>query len=71
MISYYFFNSLQIPYFPQLEEHDKALRILVHNLKDFGAAENYCVVNAAGKDEDYRKRLFHILLSVYMDPTYE
>lgn len=55
----------------QLEEHDKALRILVHKLKDFGAAENYCIVNSQGKDPSYRKRLFHALLSVYLDPSYE
>ncbi|XP_046549254.1 transforming growth factor-beta receptor-associated protein 1-like [Haliotis rubra] len=55
----------------KLEEHDKALRILVHKLKDFGAAENYCLVNSDGKEPSYRKRLFHILLSVYLDPSYE
>ncbi|KAK7098537.1 transforming growth factor-beta receptor-associated protein 1-like [Littorina saxatilis] len=55
----------------KLEEHDKALRILVHKLKDFGGAENYCLVNSEGKDPAYRKRLFHILLSVYLDPSYE
>ncbi|KAK3103798.1 hypothetical protein FSP39_021971 [Pinctada imbricata] len=55
----------------KLEEHDKALRILVHKLKDYGAAENYCMVNSQGKDPLYRKRLFHILLSVYLDPSHE
>ena len=55
----------------QLEEHDKALRILVQKLKDYGAAENYCLVNSQTKDPAYRKRLFHILLSVYLDPSYE
>ncbi|KAJ8299668.1 hypothetical protein KUTeg_023728 [Tegillarca granosa] len=55
----------------KLEEHDKALRILVHKLKDFGGAENYCIVNSQGKDPSYRKRLFHALLSVYLDPSYE
>ncbi|RUS87528.1 hypothetical protein EGW08_004704, partial [Elysia chlorotica] len=55
----------------KLEEHDKALRILVHKLKDFGAAENYCQVNSRGKDPSAGKRLYHILLSVYLDPTYE
>ena len=54
-----------------MEDHDKALRILVHKLKDFGAAENYCEVNVGGKDDSHRKRLYHILLSVYLDPTYE
>ncbi|XP_062566210.1 transforming growth factor-beta receptor-associated protein 1-like [Saccostrea cucullata] len=55
----------------KLEEHDKALRILVHKLKDFGAAENYCMVNSSGKDPMVRKRLFHALLNVYLDPSYE
>lgn len=55
----------------KLEEHDKALRILVHKLKDYGAAENYCLVNSQAKDASVRKRLFHTLLSVYLDPSYE
>ncbi|ESP04691.1 hypothetical protein LOTGIDRAFT_135703 [Lottia gigantea] len=55
----------------KLEEHDKALRILVHKLKDYGAAENYCLVNSQGREPAYRKRLFHILLSVYLDSSYE
>ncbi|CAG5123927.1 unnamed protein product [Candidula unifasciata] len=55
----------------KLEEHEKALRILVHKLKDYGAAENYCVVNSQNKEPGYCKRLFHMLLSVYLDPTYE
>lgn len=55
----------------KLDEHDKALRILVHKLKDFGQAENYCVINSKGKEPHYRKRLFQILLGVYLDPTYE
>lgn len=55
----------------KLEEHDKALRILVHKLRDYGAAQNYCLVNSQGKEPSYRKRLFHILLGVYLDPNYE
>ncbi|KAL3842523.1 hypothetical protein ACJMK2_020527 [Sinanodonta woodiana] len=55
----------------KLEEHDKAMRILVHKLKDYVAAENYCFVNSQGKDPTYRKRLFHILLGVYLDPNNE
>ncbi|XP_070566294.1 transforming growth factor-beta receptor-associated protein 1-like isoform X2 [Ptychodera flava] len=52
----------------KLEEHDKALRILVYKLKDYGAAENYCDVNSSSKDKTYRRRLYQILLSVYLDP---
>ena len=53
----------------QLEEHDKALRILVHKLRDFEAAEQYCRVNSAGKDLVTRQRLFQTLLAVYLDPN--
>lgn len=55
----------------QLEDHEKALRILVLKLKDYVSAENYCLVNSEGREPAYRKRLFHILLSVYLDPTNE
>lgn len=55
----------------KLEDHEKALKILVHKLRDYGAAENYCVVNSEGRDRNYGKRLFHILLSVYLDPANE
>ncbi|XP_033102643.1 transforming growth factor-beta receptor-associated protein 1-like [Anneissia japonica] len=55
-------------FFVQLEEHDKALRILVYKLQDYGAAENYCHVNSSGHDKKYRRRLFQILLGVYLDP---
>ncbi|CAG2062050.1 unnamed protein product [Timema podura] len=50
----------------KLEEHDKALDILVHQLKDFKAAEKYCVDNAEGKDVKYKHKLFYTLLSVYL-----
>ncbi|CAJ0935354.1 unnamed protein product [Ranitomeya imitator] len=50
----------------KLEEHDQALNILVHHLKDFAAAENYCIWNSLGRDASYRKRLFQLLLSSYL-----
>ncbi|XP_041114796.1 transforming growth factor-beta receptor-associated protein 1-like [Polyodon spathula] len=53
----------------KLEEHDKALHILVHQLKDFQAAEDYCSWNSEGRDLSYRQRLFHMLLALYMDPA--
>ncbi|XP_033865377.3 transforming growth factor-beta receptor-associated protein 1 homolog [Acipenser ruthenus] len=53
----------------KLEEHDKALHILVHQLKDFQAAEDYCSWNSEGRDLSYRQKLFHMLLAVYMDPA--
>ncbi|KAM7129307.1 transforming growth factor-beta receptor-associated protein 1 isoform 1-T2 [Ciconia maguari] len=52
----------------KLEEHEKALHILVHKLKDFRAAEEYCMWNSENRDVQYRRRLFHMLLSVYINP---
>ncbi|XP_006639313.1 transforming growth factor-beta receptor-associated protein 1 homolog [Lepisosteus oculatus] len=53
----------------KLEEYDKALHILVHQLKDFQAAERYCLWASEDKDPSYRQRLFHMLLALYMDPS--
>lgn len=55
----------------QIEDHEKALDILVHNLKDFKGAEMYCVNNTEGKGLKYKHNLFHTLLSVYLDPKLE
>lgn len=52
----------------KLEEHDKALHILVHQLKDLAAAEEYCSWASASHDQFYCQNLFHQLLSVYLDP---
>ncbi|KAA0713196.1 Transforming growth factor-beta receptor-associated protein 1 -like protein [Triplophysa tibetana] len=52
----------------KLEEHDKALHILVHQLKDSPAAEEYCSWASVNQDQAYRQNLFHQLLSVYLDP---
>ncbi|XP_028810168.1 transforming growth factor-beta receptor-associated protein 1 homolog [Denticeps clupeoides] len=52
----------------RLEEHEKALNILVHQLKDFPAAEEYCTWASASEDPTYRRRLFHLLLGTYLDP---
>jgi len=54
-----------------MEDHDKALRLLVHKLRDFEAAENYCVRNTVNTSSVVKTRLFTILLSVYLDPTNE
>ncbi|KAM4796789.1 transforming growth factor-beta receptor-associated protein 1 [Rhinophrynus dorsalis] len=53
----------------KLEEHDQALDILVHHLKDFPAAESYCVWSSQGRDAPYRQRLFQLLLSSYLSPA--
>ncbi|XP_004471322.1 transforming growth factor-beta receptor-associated protein 1 [Dasypus novemcinctus] len=50
----------------KLEEHEKALHILVHELKDFSAAEDYCLWRSEGRDGPYRQRLFHALLAIYL-----
>ena len=55
----------------QLGEHERALRLLVHKLRDFPAAENYCLINTSESDVAERARLFHMLLSVYLDPNNE
>ncbi|XP_054830185.1 transforming growth factor-beta receptor-associated protein 1 isoform X3 [Eublepharis macularius] len=53
----------------KLEEHDKALHILVHVLKDFAAAEDYCVWNSENKGIPYRRKLFHMLLMAYLNSS--
>ena len=55
----------------QLGEHEKALRLVVHRLKDYDAAENYCLENSGEDDSVKRKQLFHILLSIYLDQSYK
>lgn len=49
----------------KLEEHDKALHILVHQLKDSVAAQEYCTW---ASDHKNRGKIFHQLLRVYLDP---
>ncbi|KAG8197505.1 hypothetical protein JTE90_007243 [Oedothorax gibbosus] len=55
----------------KLEEHEKALKILVHQLQDHDSAEDYCLRMSTGRDKKYRHRLFYALLSVYLDNTLE
>ncbi|XP_072119317.1 transforming growth factor-beta receptor-associated protein 1 homolog [Mobula birostris] len=52
----------------KLGEHEKALEILVHKLKDFQAAEDYCLWNSNGEDPLRRQKLFHMLLTLYLHP---
>lgn len=51
----------------KLEEHDKALHILVHKLTDFPSAEAFCTWASCNRDPSYRQQLFHLLLGVYLD----
>lgn len=53
----------------KLEEHEKALHTLVHELRDFPAAEDYCLWRSEGRDPAYRQRLFHTLLALYLGPS--
>lgn len=53
----------------KLEEHEKALHILVHKLRDFRSAEAFCMWAASERDSSYRERLFHQLLGVYLAGT--
>ncbi|KAM5227827.1 transforming growth factor-beta receptor-associated protein 1 [Ctenodactylus gundi] len=50
----------------KLGEHEPALRILVHELGDMAAAEDYCLWSAEGRDALSRQRLFHTLLGLYL-----
>lgn len=51
----------------KLEEHDKALHILVHKLRDFPSAEAFCTWASSCRDSSYQQQLFHLLLGVYLD----
>lgn len=55
----------------KIDEHEKALDILVHKLKDFRGAEQYCINNTKDKGVKYKHNLFHTLLGVYLDPKLE
>ncbi|XP_060024500.1 transforming growth factor-beta receptor-associated protein 1 isoform X3 [Lagenorhynchus albirostris] len=52
----------------KLEQHEEALRILVHELADFPAAEGYCLWRSEGRAPPYRQRLFQLLLAIYLGP---
>lgn len=52
----------------KLEEHDKALHILVHQLKNSAAAQEYCTWASEAHDHKNRGEIFHQLLRVYLDP---
>lgn len=51
----------------KLEEHDKALNLLVHKLRDFSSAEAFCIWASSCRDSAYRQQLFHLLLGVYLN----
>ncbi|XP_063085809.1 transforming growth factor-beta receptor-associated protein 1 isoform X2 [Cavia porcellus] len=50
----------------KLGEHEQALRVLVHELGDTAAAEDYCLWSSEGQDTPCRQHLFHTLLAMYL-----
>lgn len=50
----------------KIGEHEKALSILTHQLKDYKAAEMYCIKHQTAGE---RYRLFHSLLGIYLHPA--
>ena len=52
----------------KMDQHDRALKILVYKLKDFDSAERYCDVITADKDKNFKENVFHTLLHVYLHP---
>ena len=52
----------------QMEEHEKALTLLAHKLKDHPMAQDYCERNSEGQGRVYRQNLYQTLLRVYLQP---
>jgi hypothetical protein len=52
----------------QMEEHEKALSLLVHKLRDYPMAQEYCEEYSKGKGRVYRQNLYQTLLRVYLQP---
>lgn len=54
--------------FGRLGEHEKALSMLVHQLKDFSAAEQYCISQSRGASDEKKSHIFIMLLKIYLRP---
>lgn len=52
----------------RMEEHEKALTLLAHKLKDFTQAEEYCCLYSQERSRLYKQNLFQLLLGVYLQP---
>lgn len=50
----------------KMDQHERALKILVYKLKDFQHAERYCDIVSKSKPAHFRKSLFFTLLKVYL-----
>ncbi|RNA43847.1 Transforming growth factor-beta receptor-associated 1 [Brachionus plicatilis] len=54
----------------KIEEHEKALKVLVYNLEDYVTAMNYCLKHSKDSMKN-RKLLFNTLFSIYLSPSYK
>ncbi|XP_063877866.1 transforming growth factor-beta receptor-associated protein 1-like isoform X2 [Scylla paramamosain] len=55
--------------FGRLGEHEKALSMLVHQLKDFSAAEQYCIAQSrVATSSSAKSNIFLKLLKIYLRP---
>lgn len=52
----------------KMEQHDRALKILVYQLKDFEAAEHYCDAISSGQEHYKKQKVFSTLLQIYLYP---
>ena len=50
-----------------MKEHEKALRIFVHNIGDFSEAEEYCNQMTEGKAATEKQKLLLLFLTVLLD----
>ena len=55
----------------KLNQHDKALAVLVYQLKNYDVAERYCNTVCLGQDKEFRNQVFYTLLCTYLKPTDE
>ena len=54
-------------YFFQMKEHEKALRIFVHNIGDFAEAEQYCNQITLDQPRREKETLLLLFLTVLLD----
>ena len=50
-----------------MKEHEKALRIFVHQIGDFGEAEDYCNHMTDSKPSREKEKLLLLFLTVLLD----
>ncbi|KAL7642552.1 UNVERIFIED_CONTAM: hypothetical protein RMT77_007113 [Armadillidium vulgare] len=54
--------------FGRMNEHEKALIMLVHELKDFFAAEQYCIRHSENMSREKKSTIYTTLLKIYLKP---